>query len=121
MNSGCSESTASGSHASEQSATASWNHTSRPSRQATAFFVRRTTTTDFTPSRPSMASSTCGLSGSTLPRRQPPSAVITHVQPPSTMRSRRDCALKPAKTTECGAPMRAQASIAIAASGIIGR
>ena len=37
------------------------------------------------------------------------------------MRSRTDSALKPPKTTLCGAPMRAQASIATATSGIIGR
>ena len=54
------------------------------------------------------------------PRRQPPSAVITAQQPPSSIRSSRDCALKPPKTTEWMAPMRAQASMAMAASGIIG-
>jgi hypothetical protein len=47
--------------------------------------------------------------------------VITAVQPPSWMRSRSACALKPPKTTEWAAPMREQASIAIAASGIIGK
>jgi hypothetical protein len=36
------------------------------------------------------------------------------------MRSRSAVALNPPNTTECAAPMRAQASIAIAASGIIG-
>ena len=36
------------------------------------------------------------------------------------MRSRTASALKPPKTTECAAPMRAQASIAIGSSGIIG-
>ena len=37
------------------------------------------------------------------------------------MRSRSDSALKPPNTTLCTAPMRAQASIAIASSGISGR
>ena len=37
------------------------------------------------------------------------------------MRSLTDSALKPPKTTLCGAPMRAQASIATTTSGIIGR
>jgi hypothetical protein len=37
------------------------------------------------------------------------------------MRSRSDSAEKPPNTTEWTAPMRAQASIATAASGIIGR
>jgi hypothetical protein len=37
------------------------------------------------------------------------------------MRSLSDSALKPPNTTECAAPILAQASIAITASGIIGR
>ena len=37
------------------------------------------------------------------------------------MRSRRDSALKPPKTTLCTAPMRVQASMAIGSSGIIGK
>ena len=36
------------------------------------------------------------------------------------MREIKASAEKPPKTTECGAPMRAHANIAIAASGIIG-
>jgi len=39
----------------------------------------------------------------------------------SKIRSATDCALKPPNTTECTAPIRAQASMAIAASGTIGR
>ena len=38
----------------------------------------------------------------------------------SSMRSASSGAAKPPNTTECTAPMRAQASIAITASGIIG-
>jgi hypothetical protein len=38
----------------------------------------------------------------------------------SLMRSASASALKPPKTTVCGAPMRAQASIAMGSSGIIG-
>ena len=38
----------------------------------------------------------------------------------SSMREPTAPAEKPPKTTECGAPMRAQASIATTASGIIG-
>jgi hypothetical protein len=37
------------------------------------------------------------------------------------MRPARASAEKPPNTTVCGAPMRAQASIAMTASGIIGR
>ena len=39
----------------------------------------------------------------------------------SLMRSANDVDEKPPNTTLCGAPMRAQASMATAASGIIGR
>ena len=56
-----------------------------------------------------------------LPRRYPPSEVMTSLASASSMRLRSASAEKPPKTTECGAPIRAQASIAIAASGIIGR
>jgi hypothetical protein len=56
-----------------------------------------------------------------LPRRKPPSAVMTSLAWQSKMRSATDWALKPPKTTECTAPMRAQASMAMAASGTIGR
>jgi hypothetical protein len=38
----------------------------------------------------------------------------------SSMRVASSCAANPPNTTECTAPIRAQASIAIAASGIIG-
>ena len=44
-----------------------------------------------------------------------------HAACESLMRSRSDSALKPPKTTLWTAPMRAQASIAIASSGISGR
>jgi hypothetical protein len=37
------------------------------------------------------------------------------------IRSRKDSEEKPPKTTECTAPILVQASIAIAASGIMGR
>ncbi len=40
--------------------------------------------------------------------------------PQSLMRSRSASAEKPPNTTVCGTPMRVQASIATAASGIIG-
>ncbi len=42
------------------------------------------------------------------------------VGPASSMRLASSCPAKPPKTTECTAPMRAQASMAIAASGIMG-
>ena len=39
----------------------------------------------------------------------------------SSMRTASSAGAKPPKTTECTAPIRAQASIAMTASGIIGR
>jgi hypothetical protein len=70
--------------------------------------------TSFTLSQPPspIASSTMAFSGSCLPPRSCSSAVITITAPASSMRSRSDCAEKPPKTTECVAPMRAQACIA---------
>ena len=66
------------------------------------------------------ASSTAGLSGVGLPRRQPPSAVMTSFASASLIRPASASAENPPKTTVCGAPIRAQASIAIGSSGIIG-
>jgi hypothetical protein len=45
---------------------------------------------------------------------------MTTVALQSLIRSRSDSGANPPKTTLCGAPMRAQASIAIGSSGIIG-
>ena len=56
----------------------------------------------------------------TLPLRLPASALTMTVGCASSMRLARLPLAKPPKTTECSAPMRAQASIANAASGIIG-
>ena len=67
------------------------------------------------------ASSTFALSAMRLPPRRPSSAVMTSLLPQSAMRSAIDCAAKPPNTTEWIAPMRAQASMATTASGIIGR
>ena len=55
-----------------------------------------------------------------LPPRTPSSAVITAQAPQSAIRPARLSGEKPPNTTEWTAPMRAQASIAAAASGIIG-
>ena len=67
------------------------------------------------------ASSAAGFSGNTEPRRQPPSAVISTLASASLMRSASACDEKPPNTTLWAAPIRAHASIATAASGIIGR
>ena len=93
---------------------------SRPAFISTASLVRRTTRQLFTVGVWSSARSTFAFSGTDLPRRHPPSAVMQRTAPQSLMRSRSASAEKPPKTTVWGAPMRVHASIATAASGIIG-
>ena len=84
--------------------------------------VRCTTMTFSTQSVPSTsrARSTFIFSGVCLPPRKPSSAVMTSFDWLSTIRLARLSAEKPPKTTECTAPIRAQASIEIIASGTIG-
>ena len=67
------------------------------------------------------ASSTCSLIGAVLPLRRAPSTVISALASETSMRSFTLSGEKPPKTTLCGAPIRAQASIATTTSGIIGR
>ena len=67
------------------------------------------------------AASTLALSAMRLPPRRPSSAVMISLLAQSAMRSAIDCGAKPPNTTMWIAPMRAQASIATTASGIIGR
>ena len=50
----------------------------------------------------------------------PQDAVTTTLGRASSMRTASSCGANPPNTTECTAPIRAQASIAITASGIIG-
>jgi hypothetical protein len=66
------------------------------------------------------AASTFGLSSDGAPLRNPPSAVTTTLHSASLMRSINESGLKPPNTTECGAPMRAHASMATGSSGTIG-
>ena len=68
----------------------------------------------------SIASSAFGLSRIGLSPRWVPLQVISTVQVESAMRSARESAENPPKTMEWTAPMRAQASMATASSGIIG-
>ena len=72
-------------------------------------------------SRSPITSSTAALIAAILPLRDAPSTVISAFASENSIRSRTASAEKPPKTTLCGAPMRAQASIATATSGIIGR
>ena len=120
MNSGCSESNASAVCSGLAASTASCHHTSL-SVQSTSWPVRRTTRTFSTLGQSATASSTAGLSAEADPRRYPPSEVITSFAWASSMRLRSASEENPPKTTECGAPIRAHASMAIAASGIMGR
>jgi len=110
----------SGGQTSAAASSAVCHQTSRGAFHATALPARRTTRTVCTAGHSAIPSSTAVFSGAALPRRKPPSAVITATQPPSWTRSRMALALKPPKITECGAPMRAQASSATASSGTIG-
>ena len=68
-----------------------------------------------------MHSSTSFLMSAVLPLRRAPSTVTSTLASETSMRSLTDSTEKPPNTTLCGAPMRAQASIATATSGIIGR
>ncbi len=65
--------------------------------------------------------STCCLIGAVLPLRRAPSTVISALASENSIRSLTESGEKPPKTTLCGAPIRAQASIATTTSGIIGR
>ncbi len=67
-----------------------------------------------------MASSALAFSVTALAPRKTPSVVIRNSQVESTMRSASESGLKPPKTTEWIAPIRAQASIAIGSSLSIG-
>ena len=68
-----------------------------------------------------MCSSTVVLIGAVLPLRRAPSTVISALACEKSIRSATDSAEKPPKTTLWIAPIRAQASIETATSGIIGR
>ena len=78
------------------------------------------TSTVFTLGQEGRASSTTGFAGMLFAPRRMPSLVITMTHCESLMRSTNELALKPPKTTEWMAPMRAQASTLMASSGIMG-
>ena len=67
-----------------------------------------------------IARSSRGLYSTIRPGSMPQLAVRTTFGSASSMRVASSLAAKPPNTTECTAPMRAQASIATIASGIIG-
>ena len=111
----------SGSQVKGWSATRSCHQISRPSTmRPSACSVRRSTTIFSTLGAPSKASSAFCLSGTMLPRLKPPSAMTKTLDWESLSRSLMASALKPPKTTLWGAPMRAQASMAMGSSGTMG-
>jgi len=67
-----------------------------------------------------MAWSSIGLYSTVRDGSIPQEADTTTVGRASSMRTASSCAANPPNTTECTAPSRAHASIAITASGIIG-
>ena len=73
--------------------------------------------TFFTVGDSATASSVVFFSGTVVPRRHASSCVITTSHSMSCSRPESESAEKPPNTNVCGAPMRAQASIAIGASG----
>ena len=121
MKSGFSASKACASCSSDWPSTRSDHHVSRPWVQSTSSPVRLTTTTCSTGVSPAASAvSTAGLRLEGWPLRKPPSAVMTTRASASWIRERSASEEKPPNTTECGAPRRAQASIAMTVSGIIG-
>ncbi len=121
MNSGSSAFIGSAGHSSVTRSAASWYQTSRPGSMLTLPPVRRTTITWSTPPpRRSMAASTLAFSGTLRPPRRPSSAVMMQRLSQSEIRPARLSGEKPPNTTEWMAPSRAHASMAKAASGIMG-
>ena len=112
MNSGSSAFISSGGQSPGTLDAASWYQTSRPSAQSILPPVRFTTTTLFTFGHFFSASSVFAFSGTLRPPRSPSSEVTTMVESQSTMRPASASGEKPPNTTECTAPMRAQASMA---------
>ncbi len=86
----------------------------------TALPVRRSTTHFSTVGDFCKARSTFSFNGNCLPRRQPPSAVRITLAEALLFRSAMASAEKPPKMTQWIAPIRAQASMAIASSGTSG-
>ena len=120
INNGSSESMGSGSHVVAIPLDISSYHTSRESFHGILPTVLLITRVFLTSGHFSNASSTFDLSGTTLPPLNPSSAVITISQLASRILSFSDSGENPPKTTEWIAPILVQASIANAASKIIG-
>ena len=120
MNKGSSAAIGSGGHSVDTSAAASSYQRSR-SPIGTSAPVARITSTRLRLGARKAAASTLAFSGIALPPRRPKSAVTTSLESQSSIRPASASGEKPPNTTEWIAPIRAQASTANAASGIIGR
>ncbi len=81
----------------------------------------RTTITVSIEGTSSRKSSTADLISAVLPLRRALLVVISALASENSIRSLTESGEKPPKTRLCGAPMRAQASMATTTSGIIGR
>ncbi len=114
---GCSASIGSAGASAGCPATTSCHHTSRPGAIGTSSPVRRSTTTCSIVGVPATAASAFAFNGTTCPRRYEPSIVTSTLASASLIRSFSASAENPPNTTECGAPSRAQASIATGSSG----
>ena len=113
--------TASATHSGEAAFSRSCHQRSRPSCQST-FSPVRFTTIDFSiVGQFRSAASAVSFRGTIFPRRKPPSAVMSIFDFASAIRSTSAVALNPPKITECTAPIRAHASMAIGSSGTIGK
>ena len=99
--------------------TTSSYHWSRPGVIDTSWPVRLSTMQECTPGLLCRAWSAMSFNGTTWPPRHAPSQVSSTVAPRSLIRSDSESALKPANTTVCRAPSRAEASIATGSSGTI--
>ena len=121
MNSGCSASSCSAGHSGSAASQISWYQTSRPSCISQSAPVDLMTTMCSSDLTSPITLSTCSLIGAVLPLRRAPSTVISALASENSIRSLTESAEKPPNTTLCSAPIRAQASIATATSGIIGR
>ena len=121
MNSGSSAPIGSGAHSAGWPAVIASYQWSRPACIGTSRPVFRTTTTARMLGQVASASSALVFSATARPPRRPSSAVISTVHSLSWMREARLSGEKPPKTMEWMAPTRAQASMATAASTIIGR
>ena len=112
MNSGSSALISTGGQSASTFTSSSCSQMSRPGVHAICPPVRRTTSTFSSPLHFFSASSVFFLRGIGRPPRTPSSAVTMNLESASTMRPARLSGEKPPNTTECTAPMRAQARMA---------